>query len=345
EYTQAANAAELQVPGEAVARALHTLVGGSRIAKIQPIADITAPAEALVNHAQRENAINTNQRRLLQRAAQWLEAFLAGEPDSAQATLALVDEFNIALSSALSERPETDNAERNSLLALSGLILDGRQFLRSWRAQTGVPAQYDTLVAELRSIADAASGVPEVEPLVEAMLALYRCSAEIGLHYHSYNALLQAHLDLENMLDRIAAGQQPEAVSTTEHMRELVTQDEALIQRLADSNRDETEEQSDAEQDALDEEIVAIFLEESQDLIEEVEASVVKWLSDQKELSYLESLLRPLHTIKGGARMAGLEEVGNLCHEFESLLESASNQDVKINAGFFKKISNYLADL
>ncbi|MGB5324923.1 MAG: Hpt domain-containing protein [Pseudomonadales bacterium] len=332
------------VPGEEVERACHTLLGGSRIAGVQPIADLMAPAEVLAGRMRRDNIANSNQEALFARAAAWLKSFLEGEPASADATIQLVDDFNIAMNSALADHAEA-GTDHHNLLALSGLILDGRQFLRTWRAQSGVPSQFDIMVAELRSIADAASNLEPVQTLVEAMLALYRSSASIGLHYPAYSALTQAHLDLENMLDRIAAGQNPEVSTSVPEMRALVEQDEALLKKIAEGDKNIAGDAQLDTDDAMDAEIVEIFLEESQDLIEEVEASVLKWLSDQTEMSYLESLLRPLHTIKGGARMAGLEEVGNLCHEFESLLESASNEDVKINASFFKKVSNFLADL
>ena len=46
-----------------------------------------------------------------------------------------------------------------------------------------------------------------------------------------------------------------------------------------------------------------------------------RWLSDPDNAAPLSSLQRDLHTLKGGARMAEVEPVGDLAHELESLYE------------------------
>ena len=346
EYTDSLSEDTNVLPGEHVKRAFHTLLGGSRIAEIQLVANIMESANLLVAHMSGSNSSHANQNKLLVRTSQWLMNFLAGTPDTIELTEQLEADYSVELERTLAASKNTVDAEDHSdLLALSGLIVDGRQFLRAWRSQANVPTQFDTLIAGLGSIADAGADIQPIKELVEAMLVSYQCSAVAGLHYHFYSTLMQAHLDLEDMLDCVAAGQAVMAVVTTEELLSLVKSDTALAQRIYASNKqaDDTVNKSNIE--FMDDEIVAIFLEESQDLIEELEASVGEWLNDQNELSYLESLLRPLHTIKGGARMAGLEDVGDICHEFESLLESASNKSIKIDTNFFKKVSHFLADL
>jgi len=346
EYTDSLSEDANVVPSERVKRAFHTLVGGSRIAEIQPVANIMESANLLVAHMGGSNSSHANQHSLLIRTSQWLMNFLAGTPDTIELTEQLDEDYHVELERTLAASNTTIDAEDHSgLLALSGLIVDGRQFLRAWRSQASVPTQFDTLIAGLESIADAGAAIQPIKELVEAMLVSYQCSAVVGLHYHFYSTLMQAHLDLEDMLDCLAAGQAVVAVATTDELLGLVKSDEALAQRIAASSKQAEDTASKSNIEFMDDEIVAIFLEESQDLIEELEASVGEWLNDQNELSYLESLLRPLHTIKGGARMAGLEDVGDICHEFESLLESASNQRIKIDANFFKKVSHFLADL
>ena len=346
EYTDSLSEGTNLLPSERVKRAFHTLVGGSRIAEIQPVAKIMESANLLVGHMSDSNSNHVNQHRLLVRTSHWLMNFLAGTPDTVELTEQLDEDYRIELERELAASNNTIDAEDHSdLLALSGLIVDGRQFLRAWRSQASVPTQFDTLIAGLGSIADAGADIQPIKELVAAMLMSYQCSAAVGLHYHFYSTLMQAHLDLEDMLDCLAAGQAVVAVITTDELLSLVKSDEALAQRISASNKQPDDTVNKSNIDFMDDEIVAIFLEESQDLIEELEASVGEWLNDQNELSYLESLLRPLHTIKGGARMAGLEDVGEICHEFESLLESASNQSIKIDTNFFKKVSHFLADL
>jgi chemosensory pili system protein ChpA (sensor histidine kinase/response regulator) len=67
--------------------------------------------------------------------------------------------------------------------------------------------------------------------------------------------------------------------------------------------------------------ILSIFLEEATEIMERCDTLLNTWrdkLSDQK---LVQNLQREIHTFKGGARMAGLEPLGNLSHAMETLLE------------------------
>lgn len=75
------------------------------------------------------------------------------------------------------------------------------------------------------------------------------------------------------------------------------------------------------EQEAdYDAEIAAIFTEESAELLESADNAFVDWSRDKSSRHSLEELKRHLHTLKGGARMAGITSMGNLSHELETLL-------------------------
>lgn len=72
---------------------------------------------------------------------------------------------------------------------------------------------------------------------------------------------------------------------------------------------------------ALDEEMVAIFLEEAVDILDNAGQALEQWLASPEGLAALSTLQRDLHTLKGGARMAEIREIGDLSHELESLYE------------------------
>ena len=55
-----------------------------------------------------------------------------------------------------------------------------------------------------------------------------------------------------------------------------------------------------------DPEILEIFFEEAEELLEAIDQSVHEWLAAPDNQVHLEILLRCLHTLKGGARLAGL---------------------------------------
>ncbi len=75
-----------------------------------------------------------------------------------------------------------------------------------------------------------------------------------------------------------------------------------------------------AEEPAYDAEIAAIFSEESAELLEEADQALGAWKDDRSARQHVEALKRHLHTLKGGARMAGISAMGDLSHEIEALL-------------------------
>ena len=78
-------------------------------------------------------------------------------------------------------------------------------------------------------------------------------------------------------------------------------------------------------QDELDEEMVEIFLDEAVDLLESAGGALERWLGDPANQLALSALLRDLHTLKGGARMAEIRPIGDLAHELETLYEGLSD--------------------
>jgi chemosensory pili system protein ChpA (sensor histidine kinase/response regulator) len=81
------------------------------------------------------------------------------------------------------------------------------------------------------------------------------------------------------------------------------------------------EELAEAEESQeFDAEVAAIFSEEATELLESADRALQGWRQERanKELAF--ELKRQLHTLKGGARMAGIGAMGNLSHELETLV-------------------------
>ncbi|ALN82187.1 response regulator [Lysobacter antibioticus] len=72
----------------------------------------------------------------------------------------------------------------------------------------------------------------------------------------------------------------------------------------------------------LDPELVDIFVEEGGDLLDHSDGLLAQLRETPSEREPLVGLQRDLHTLKGGARMAGIMAVGELGHVMESLLEA-----------------------
>ncbi|HEX6398798.1 MAG TPA: Hpt domain-containing protein, partial [Steroidobacteraceae bacterium] len=69
----------------------------------------------------------------------------------------------------------------------------------------------------------------------------------------------------------------------------------------------------------FDQDIASIFTDEAVELIDAAQGALAQWNENRSSVDGLVALKRPLHTLKGGARMAGLIPMGDLSHELETL--------------------------
>ncbi len=74
----------------------------------------------------------------------------------------------------------------------------------------------------------------------------------------------------------------------------------------------------------LDSDLVDIFVEEGHDLLDHSDQMLVRLRDRLDEREAIIGLQRDLHTLKGGARMAGIMAIGELGHAMESLLEAVA---------------------
>jgi chemosensory pili system protein ChpA (sensor histidine kinase/response regulator) len=70
----------------------------------------------------------------------------------------------------------------------------------------------------------------------------------------------------------------------------------------------------------FDPDVASIFTEEATELLEVCESQLTAWRAAPEDTERRAALKRPLHTLKGGARMAGITAMGDLSHELESLV-------------------------
>ena len=95
----------------------------------------------------------------------------------------------------------------------------------------------------------------------------------------------------------------------------------------------------------FDPEVAAIFTDEATELIDAAERALSEWRSQPNSADSRASLKRPLHTLKGGARMAGITPMGDLSHELETLVMSVDNGEVTADVAVFDAIQASLDEL
>jgi chemosensory pili system protein ChpA (sensor histidine kinase/response regulator) len=80
-----------------------------------------------------------------------------------------------------------------------------------------------------------------------------------------------------------------------------------------------------------DPDVAAIFTEEAAELLDVADAALASWSRDRANQALIFELKRALHTLKGGARMAGIRAMGDLSHEFETFVEGVESHRIPVN--------------
>ncbi|BAV34717.1 chemotaxis protein CheA [Sulfuricaulis limicola] len=83
-----------------------------------------------------------------------------------------------------------------------------------------------------------------------------------------------------------------------------------------------------SEVEQIDPELLEIFQEEATDILTAIEEALTRWRSQPGSRTQVADLKRSLHTLKGGARMAGAMAMGNLSHNTETLLKNIEDNKV-----------------
>lgn len=98
---------------------------------------------------------------------------------------------------------------------------------------------------------------------------------------------------------------------------------------------------------APDPEMLEIFLDEAAEIVDHTSTQLGAWLEAPEQKEFLKELQRGLHTLKGGARMAGVESLGDLAHEMEFVYEDLA-ADKKPNSALLGRLMaqchDWLAD-
>ncbi|MDK1023779.1 MAG: Hpt domain-containing protein [Gammaproteobacteria bacterium] len=145
----------------------------------------------------------------------------------------------------------------------------------------------------------------------------------------------------QQLVDFLTAVQQTEDLRPNENLlleldHRAEASEEAKEEEPKPGVETEVEEQ---EEEEIDEEILSIFLEEADELVESIDQSILQWNGQRADSVPLNNLLRYLHTIKGGARLAGLSSLGEFAHNFETDLINVQQGKVPIDDRLFADLN------
>ncbi len=72
----------------------------------------------------------------------------------------------------------------------------------------------------------------------------------------------------------------------------------------------------------MDQDLLDIFVQEGNDILDHSDSVMAQLRESPQDRELIVNLQRDLHTLKGGARMAGISPIGDLTHAMESLLDA-----------------------
>ena len=315
---------------EPLARALHTLSGSARMAEVMSLASLGRTMETLV-------CAYRDQGRALQRR----------ELDLLDDALRRTRELVASLADARLPQPEVANLVDRAGVLMAELPETTRPAFTDARSPTATTQEDDELlllfleeaedllqvfgeaVDDWQKTGDTRSRLAEVRRTVHTLKGgarLAQCapmgnlcqgleSVLQGVDGRSltvddglFDVLHRVHERLEDMLVALRMPVEPEEA-------------EQLLAELAEFSRSvsATVPAGPAEDD--EPELLELFLEEASDGLQLIGERLGQWQLDPADRAPLLEIRRALHTLKGGARMAGLPAIADLSHEVETLLE------------------------
>ncbi len=293
---------ELLKANKDLIRAFHTLYGSARTAEVEPIADITGAAEKYIKARQE-----------------------SGERDIPEEVTAVIIEIEEAVSEMLAVVLETKMPERKkSLLDKINKIVQQeiqQQLQKSWRDNTpavdndGVNQDFDIPAEMSDSDDDTTIDISDLSPTSEF--------DEIEISDS------KIELDLET-----------QSVDDQQDINELMPDESAPEQTTEQSTV--TEESVPVSYGDIDDELIDIFLEEADELLESCEDTLAEINITPNSTEHIQQLQRNMHTLKGGARMADLAPVGDLTHNLESLVVMVSENKIESDKVLFDLLQESL---
>jgi len=160
---------------------------------------------------------------------------------------------------------------------------------------------------------------PEAKPVIQNCLHRFRQRLAILEHGNATSYPLEDHQLLAQLADLTAQAALEDAMDVETPVPDISDQP-IPVEAPAGEAKPEGPNATGL-QGIEDGGILSMFLEEAAEILERCDTLLNQWrdkLSDQK---LVQNLQREIHTFKGGARMAGLDPLGNLSHSMETLLE------------------------
>ncbi|GAC1631790.1 MAG: hypothetical protein NVS9B10_25520 [Nevskia sp.] len=317
-------------------RDLHTLKGSARTAGVHAMGTVAHRLEALLEGPVEPSRVATVQSQIetgLDGLLRQLDALRHHTMLAAESVIAAID----AVAARQGAPLVAGEAEFLSLLPTAPLEPAPADSASAGAAPTiGVSAPAESAAVAARgAAADSAAAIPGDEvrtgPVAEAAPA----------DFQALDAELEAALAMPS-----APAEPPAAVVEALPLAQAALAPVAEIapaQAAASAMRFEVEDES-ALASSFDVELGDVFSAEATELLEALDSGFEAWQNGDLGEPVLE-IQRALHTLKGGARMAGIEAMGQATHELESRVNSVVASGEFPDAATFEQLRVQLETL
>ncbi|PID43745.1 MAG: hybrid sensor histidine kinase/response regulator [Proteobacteria bacterium] len=330
------------VPGEELEKLvaeLKTLADGAEVAQLTDVAELCHALERAYEHARDESfakddyflrtVIDGHETLLVQ--MDQVAAGLATHPDT---------ELLQRLAGLASERsgrvspPESDVTLDPELIDIfleeaEEIIVNSADLLNDWESRPGDTGLVKELRRELHTLKGGAR-MAEITPIGDLAHEMenifeYIADGSVIASERLVSLALRCHDELSSMVDMVASSNAVKsAPGLIAELQQVLAAEQAAVEKTEtdDLPVPEGSEPLADETEPVDPELIEIFLEEAEELIDSTANSLQNWTDNFDDSGIAKSLQRDLHTLKGGARMANIKPIGDLSHELETLFQS-----------------------
>jgi len=117
---------------------------------------------------------------------------------------------------------------------------------------------------------------------------------------------------------------------------EVIAGEQLPVEKSAEISQQETRTSETVE--IQDESLLRDFIIEGLEYIDEIEVNILNLEQDPENKDYINNIFRPFHSIKGVASFLNLDQIRELAHSLETLLDKARSGELSVTSGLIDVI-------